>query len=85
MKSKLPFLAATLALLLAVDARAQSPINDDFSNSQVITGDIGSSTANSTNASYETNEPYEVDGSLGRTLWWSWTATNAFPSPCSSG
>jgi hypothetical protein len=77
MKSKLPYLAATLALLLTVEARAQSPSNDGFSNAWALNGEIGSSTGNSTHATYEAGEPYEVEESLGRTLWWSWTATNA--------
>lgn len=77
MKSKLSSLAATLALLLSVTAHAQSPINDAFSDALVITGELGSSTGNTSNATYEADEPYEVDESAGKTLWWSWTATNA--------
>lgn len=77
MKSKLYCLAVSLSLLVTLDARAQSPINDGFSNTQVITGEIGSASGNSTNATYEAGEPYEVEESAAKTLWWSWTATNA--------
>jgi hypothetical protein len=77
MKAPFLFLAASLSLLLTVDARAQSPGNDEFSNSLIATGEIGTSTSNSTHATYEAGEPYEVEESAGRTLWWRWTASNA--------
>lgn len=77
MKSSFHRLLASLSLLFTAQVCAQTPSNDAFADALVASGEIGTSTAHSANASYEEGEPYEVDESLGRTLWWRWTAVSS--------
>jgi len=77
MKSPFLLVTASLSLLLTTAGFSQSPGNDAFANAQLAPGELGTATGNTTNATYEADEPYEVNESLGRTLWWSWTATSA--------
>lgn len=77
MKLTVFFLAGSMSLLLTAFASAQSPSNDAFSNALIAPGEIGTSSGNSSNATYEEGEPYEVEESAGRTLWWRWTAGNS--------
>ncbi len=71
--------ASTLFLtgiLLASAGRlsAQAPINDGFSNTILLNEPAGNTSANNTNATWETDEPAEFLESAGYSLWWRWVA-----------
>ncbi len=49
------------------------PSNDNFSNASTLSGGSGARTGITTTATAETGEPYH-HGSLGRSVWWKYTA-----------
>jgi len=69
---------AVLAGLLAPAAWA-APANDNFSAAQVLTGDYGTVTATTTQATTEPGEPSHAGVAPSHTVWYSFTATSDGP------
>ena len=53
------------------------PTNDNFSNAQVIAGVSGSVTGDNTAATKESGEPDHAGNTGGKSVWYTWTATNS--------
>jgi hypothetical protein len=58
-----------------------SPPNDDFASRFLLSGSTAVSTSSNVTASAEPDET----NSLGRTVWWSWAATNSGPVTIGTG
>jgi len=50
------------------------PVNDDFSQRILLTGEVASDSINQSNATVEPAEPRPFAVSAGKTVWWQWTA-----------
>jgi|ERR1051326_205810 hypothetical protein len=74
-------LFTALALILATRAFAQTPpSNDDFANRTVLVGSSITFTGTLAGASLEnaeTNNSFAFSFRTGRSVWWTWTATES--------
>ena len=68
-----------LAGLLVPAAWAQRPANDDWRQAQPLTGDFGTVTANTTQATVEPGEPNHAGSLPSHTVWYSFTASSDGP------
>src|SRR5262249_39243222 len=64
-----------VALALPGSALAAPPPNDNFASAQQITGDTGSVTGTTTEATFQPGEPDPLDG--GSSVWYVWTAPSS--------
>ena len=53
------------------------PPNDNFANGQLVTGDSGTVSADTTNATKEPGEPNHNGNTGGHSIWYSWTASTS--------
>jgi hypothetical protein len=72
---KHPFFSILLWLAITGTVLAAPPANDNFANAAVLTG-LPATTTMATNreATRQTSEPDETEGSGGASVWWNWTA-----------
>ena len=59
------------------DTPVTRPQNDNFANATAISGESGSLTASSANATHEEGEPNHGASGASKSVWWKWTATSA--------
>jgi hypothetical protein len=55
------------------------PANDDFLNAITLAGSSVNGTANSAGATAESGEPSHNGNAAGKSLWWTWTASQTGP------
>ncbi len=55
------------------------PANDDYSNAIALAGSSASGTGNSAGATAESGEPSHYGNPAGKSLWWTWTASQSGP------
>jgi hypothetical protein len=65
------------AAVFATTALAASPVNDDFSSAQKISGASGSVTGSNVGATKESGEPDHAGNVGGASVWYSWTAPSS--------
>ncbi|MBI3850123.1 MAG: Ig-like domain-containing protein [Verrucomicrobia bacterium] len=51
-----------------------NPVNDLFANATLLSGDSGSASVITTNATKEFNEPNHAGNEGGKSVWWNWQA-----------
>ena len=71
---------------MQVATTANIPVNDDFTNAMILTGNPITLFANNTYATKEPGEPNHAGNTGGHSLWWIWAApTNGIVSLNNSG
>jgi hypothetical protein len=70
-------LIAALCAAMTSSALAAPPVNDDFADATVITGDTGTATGTNVEATLEVDEPSFNGGFSGSSVWWKWTAPSS--------
>lgn len=65
---------ATTSAVQQITVTDPRPVNDDFSQRILLTGEVATGSINQTNATVESGEPRPFAVSAGKTLWWQWTA-----------
>jgi subtilisin family serine protease len=58
---------------------ALGAVNDDFATAVTLSGQAGSTYADSIDAGKESNEPNHAGNSGGKSVWWNWTAFYSGP------
>lgn len=74
--ARLMFLVV-VALVLAPQASAAAPPNDDFAEAQAIAGLVGSAAGTNVDATAEANEPPHAGDGPYHSVWYRWTAPAA--------
>jgi hypothetical protein len=64
-------------LLLASQAAAAPPANDNFANAQALSGPNVSVSGTNVQATKQSGEPYHADDQGGASIWYVWTAPNS--------
>ena len=60
--------------MFTVGPASTGPVNNNFANATVITGTSISVTGTNVGATTETGEPDPAGVSVGKSVWWNWTA-----------
>jgi hypothetical protein len=65
---------STTSSVCQVTATLVRPPNDDFAGRFPVAGEVVAASIDQVNATAEAGEPRPFAGSLGRSVWWEWTA-----------
>jgi thiol-disulfide isomerase/thioredoxin len=63
-----------LSAFAATFAPAAAPPNDNFANAIVLTGTTNFTTGSNAGATFEEDEPFDVNSPGGKSVWWKWQA-----------
>jgi PASTA domain len=65
------------ALVVPATALASPPVNDNFANAQVVSGDTGTVAGTTVDATFEAGEPEHAYDGSGASVWYRWTAPSS--------
>jgi subtilisin family serine protease len=65
--------SGTVRLVLQTAPPTVAPVNDDFANRTILTGNSTNVVATNVGASKQPGEPEHADGIGGASVWWTWT------------
>jgi hypothetical protein len=63
--------------LAQAGVQAAAPLNDNFANRILLSGEIIVANGNNVDATREVGEPFHWNTTGGKSVWWTWTAPNS--------